>query len=91
MRKRDHEGKLEAMAERTFDTTLAASGAIEEAQAAAEKAYQDAAWPLLLSELVREGVLEIVGRREDGELVYQRTDKTEPDDGDDDSNKPVQQ
>ena len=89
MRKRDHEKELEAMAERAFDTTLAAGGTIEEAQKAAERAYQEAAWPLLLSELVREGCLEIVGRREDGELIYRRTDKSEPDD--DDYNEPVQQ
>lgn len=69
-----------AAAERAYDATIAAGGTPAAAEKAALEAANDASWPSILAEAMRSGVLEIVGVREDGEIIYRRTELAEPGD-----------
>ena len=84
MNTRDQD-RIRAAAEKVYDATIAAGGTVEAATNAAERAAQDASWPSIRADAVRSGILEIVGAREDGEIIYRRTELAEPD------NNPVQQ
>ena len=79
MTRRDQD-RIRAAAEKAYDATIAAGGTVEAAMNAAERAAQDASWRSILAEAVRTGILEIVGAREDGEIIYRRTELAEPDD-----------